>query len=478
MIIWGINALNHDASLSVFHDEICVFASHSERFSGIKNDYFLNKNLIDYALQYGMPNEIVWSEKYWLKKLRQLKTFDFRFFDTSPKNHLKQFGLKNIPITYINHHECHSSAAAYTSNFNECLVFVFDGIGEFETITVWKKQNLDLKLLYSEKYPNSLGLFYSAFTKLLGLKPNEEEFILMGMAGYGKPKYKQALLKKFFEINYPYIKLKKNLHTGINFSYENKFDLAASVQAVYEEITENFCMYFRDYYNIHDACFSGGCALNCMANSKYLKIFQNVWIFPNAGDAGNSYGACLAAIKQNHFYDPYIGYDIKNEIDIDLVIRNLLKGKVIGLANGKAEFGPRALGNRSLLADPRLENIKDLMNEVKHREKFRPFAPSVLEESFEKIFKTDVQQSKFMNFIFENKYPNLFSGITHVDGTSRVQTIDKNSNTILKDILNEWNNKTNVPLLLNTSLNIKGQPLVNDENDVLKFKLKHNIDIF
>lgn len=478
MIKWGINALGHDASLVVFHDKKCVFGSHSERFSCNKNDCLLNSEIINYALNFGMPNEIIWSEKPFLKKIRQLKTLDLRAFSMTPKMHLKQFDLQKVPIKYVKHHESHAAGAAFTCNFDKSLVFVFDSIGEFETITVWIKDNLNLKMVYSQSYPHSLGLFYSAFTKLLGLKPNEEEFILMGMAGYGDPKYKDKLLDTFFDLNYPNIKLKENFHTGVYFDYFNKFDLAASVQAVYEQITMDFCSYFKNLYNINNACFSGGCSLNCMANSKYFEIFENVWVYPNSGDAGNSYGAVLSDIKQNQEYDPFMGYDIKKEIDVESVVNELLKGNIIGIANGKAEFGPRALGNRSILADPRINNIKDLVNSIKGRENFRPFAPSILEEDFQKIFSAKIDKSRYMNFIFKNKLSKIYNGITHIDGTSRVQTVDENSNTILRKILLEWKNKTGIGLLLNTSLNIKGMPMINDEKDVSFFKQNHLMKVF
>jgi carbamoyltransferase len=477
MVRWGINAINHDASLSVFNNNKCVFASHSERFSKIKNDYFLNQKLINYALKYGYPNDVIWSENPFLKKTRQLLTLDDRVFDITPKQHLKRFGI-NTKIDYINHHESHAAGAAYTSDFDISLVFVFDGIGEFDTISVWKYENLNLKCIHKQKYYHSIGLFYSAFTKLLGLKPNEEEFILMGMAGYGKPVYKKELLEKFFKIDYPYIYLKQNLHKGVEFKFDCKFDLACSVQAVYEELTKGICLYFKNLYKIDNACFSGGCALNCMANSKYFEIFKNIWIYPNSGDAGNSYGSVLSTLKIKHNYDPYIGYDIKKDIDVCGVVKELINGNVVGIANGKSEFGPRALGNRSLIADPRIKNIKNKMNFIKKREEFRPFAPSILEENFKEIFNTNTQQSRFMNFIFENKYKSKYEGITHVDGTSRVQTVNETPKTYLRKILSEWYNKTGVPLLINTSLNIKGQPLINDEHDVKLFSEKYDIKIF
>ena len=477
MISWGINALNHDASISVFDGKECVFASHSERFSKIKNDSELNHSIIEHALQYGVPDEILWAEKPYLKKFRQLISGDRRFFSLTPKQHLNKFNI-NKPITYINHHRCHASAAAYTSGYSESLVFIFDAIGEFDTISVWLHQHDKLKCIHKQSYFNSLGLFYSAFAKLIGLKPNEEEFILMGMAGYGKPLYKEQMLEKYLTIDYPYIHLKSNLHKGVNFKYTNKFDVAASVQAIFEEVTLGICNFFKNKYNINNACFAGGCSLNCTANTKYFDIFDNVWVFPNAGDAGNSYGAVLSTLNQQIEYNPYLGYNIKHDIDVNQIVEALKAGKIVGIANGKAEFGPRALGNRSLLADPRIKNIQDLMNDVKHRERFRPFAPAILQEYASSFFDLKTQESKYMNFAYKNKFANTFPGTVHVDGTSRVQTVDHNTDSTLYNILVEWHRETNSPVLLNTSLNIKGQPIVNDEHDKQIFSTKYSIDVF
>jgi len=476
MISWGVNAINHDASLTIFNDGIPIFASHSERFSQTKNDSLLDESLIEYALTYGKPDQVIWSDRPVLKKVRQIVTRDERIFDPLPKSYLNQLGIKTN-ITYINHHHAHAAGAAYTSPFNESLVFVFDGIGEFDTISVWKSNNLELTQLHKQQYPHSLGLFYSAFTKLLGLKPNEEEFILMGMAAYGEPVYKQELYDRFFDIQYPNIFLKENLHLGVKFNHSNKFDLAASVQDIYEEITFGLCNYFKVHYKIDNACFSGGCALNCVANSHYRSLFKNVWVYPNAGDAGNSYGAGLAYFKQKHVYNPYMGYDLKREINIDQVVDLLKKGKPVGIANRKAEFGPRALGNRSLIADPRGRSTRENVNLIKRREKFRPFAPAILEEKFHDVFISKIDSSRFMNYTFKNKTGNEYPGITHRDNTSRVQTVSKECNTVLRPILEEWYRETNVPLLLNTSLNIKGMPLVNTFADAHEFNLQTGITV-
>ena len=479
MILWGINAINHDASISVFRDNHLLFASHSERFSRCKNDSFLNNEIIKYSLQYGYPERVFWSEKPFIKKTRQLLTRDERIWTTWPREYLKQLGI-NSPIEYVSHHRSHAAAAAYTSNVDRSLVFVFDGIGEFDTISVWDYNHPNITPLYKQSYPHSLGLFFSAFTKLLGLKPNEEEFILMGMAAYGRPIYKKQLLKRYFDLQYPVIHLKENLHHGTVFNYINAFDLAASVQAVYEEITYNFCAYFKHKYNIDHASFSGGCSLNCLANSRYTELFKNIWVYPNSGDAGNSYGAVLSYLHTKHNYTPYTGHDIQRAINIDCVVDRLKKGHVIGIANGKAEFGPRALGNRSLLADPRQKGIQINVNLIKRREKFRPFAPAILEEHFKDVFVTNeyVAQARFMTQVFKNKNKSIYPGITHKDGTSRVQTVSKSCNTVLRPILQEWYRETGVPILLNTSLNIKGQPLVNTTRDALDFYKATGIEIF
>lgn len=478
MISWGINAINHDASISVFEDGNLVFASHSERFSRQKNDAYLNNDIIAYALQYGYPERIAWSERPLLKKARQLITRDSRILTPHPKSYLKRFGI-NCKVDYISHHESHAAAAAYTSSTDKSLIFVFDGIGEFDTMSVWKYDQPTLVPVYKQGYPHSLGLFYSAFTRVLGLKPNEEEFILMGMAAYGQPIYKKQLLNRYFDLQYPSIKLKENVHLGTSFSFINAFDLAASVQAVYEEITYKFCEYFKNLYGYEHASFSGGCSLNCSANSKYSKLFKRVWVYPNSGDAGNSHGAGLAVLRTKQVYDPYIGFNIQRDIDIDQIVDRLKKGFVIGIANGKAEFGPRALGNRSLIADPRIKSMQENVNLIKRRERFRPFAPAILEEHFKEFFiNGNAPQSRFMTSVYKSKSEYHYPGVTHKDGTSRVQTVSKNCNTVLRQILLEWYRETNIPILLNTSLNVKGQPLVNTEADALEFYNTTGIEVF
>jgi len=459
MTIWGVNNFNHDSSISVFKDNVHLFSSHSERYSRIKNEYSLCDNIMQRALTFGKPDLVLVSENNIKKKLRQLITLDERFLD-SHKSFFSKYEINNYK--YLDHHECHAAGAAFTSTFSKSLVFVFDSVGEFTTTSTWLFQNSKLTLLHKLNYPNSLGLFYTAFTDLLGLKPNEEEYILMGMAAFGEPTYFNELYE-LFDIDLPDIKLKKNLHKGIKFKYSNKFNLAKSVQVIFEYLTNAYVSYFKKKYNIENACFSGGCALNCKANSNYLDLFKNVWVYPNSGDAGNSLGAVLNYTKCNFPYSPYLGETVCTNIEPEAVVDEILKNKIAGIINGRAEYGPRALGNRSILADPRDNNIKSVLNKLKNREDFRPFAPVILRHEFSNYFKTSVFDSKYMTLVFKAKTD--IKSIQNIDGTSRVQTINKQDNKLLYDIVSMFQCKTGIPFLINTSLNVKGHPIVNTKTD-------------
>ena len=218
----------------------------------------------------------------------------------------------------------------------------------------------------------------------------------------------------------------------------------------------------------------GGVAMNCVANTKVAELGKNIWIMPSPGDAGSSLGAAaLAYGNKLNWVDPYLGTEIKNEIKIKNVIKTLLSDGYCGIANGHAEFGARSLGNRSLIADPRLD-IKDTINEVKRRQKFRPFAPSILEEFADEYFEG--QMNEYMQFVAKAKHDH--KSVTHVDGTARVQIVRKDCKSVLRTILEEWHSKTGCPMLLNTSLNIKGQPMVDTWEHALEFQRKYNVKVF
>jgi len=225
----------------------------------------------------------------------------------------------------------------------------------------------------------------------------------------------------------------------------------------------------------------GGVALNCVANEKIarLKIFDNIWIMPNPGDAGSSLGCILASEKKFvNWEHPYLGTNIERPLDVNRVVDALIDDKIIGVANGRAEFGPRALGNRSLIADPRGDDIKQKVNDIKKRQRFRPFAPIVLEEHAKQYFDMPVASSPYMQFTAQCRRPDLFPAICHVDGTSRVQTLTREQNPQIHAILVEFYKRTGCPIMLNTSLNIKGEPLVDTWDDALNFQKKYNVKIF
>jgi carbamoyltransferase len=315
-----------------------------------------------------------------------------------------------------------------------------------------------MKKIHSWKYPYSLGLLYSAVTERIGLKPNEEEYITLGMAAYGEPIHD---LERYLE---------QNNHFGITKELTGrKEDLAASVQALFEKkLLELVTMCPKK-----NIILMGGCALNCVANSKIKG--KNIWIMPNPGDAGSSLGAAaLMYGKKLNWQSPYLGYDINKNVNSKDVVNELLKNHMCGVANGKAEFGPRSLGNRSLLADPRINNIKDKVNKVKFRDKFRPFAPAILEEHTHEYFEEPMNE--YMQFVSKAKHD--YSAVTHIDGTARIQVVTKDCKSILRPILEEWYDNTGCPMLLNTSLNIKGHPIVNDENDAMKFMNESGIRVF
>jgi carbamoyltransferase len=483
MISWGISANSHDAAITVIKDNQILFAAQSERYSKKKNDAHLHPDLIVDAMYYGNPDEIIWYENPWLKSLRQFKAGQ-GFVNNSVKNYLQQYNLPINNVTYSSHHKAHAAGGFYTSPFTDAAILVIDAIGEFDTTTIWEGRGDKLTKKFSVKYPHSLGLWYSAMTQRIGLKPNEEEYILMGMAAYGDPlEYYELILNDFFHNN-DLFKLKHNLHRGCLWwrpelsSEEDKYNIAAATQLVYETYFKLLLEKTKSLVNSDNIVLAGGSALNCVANPLAFNYFKNVWIMPNPGDAGNSLGA-VAAVHTTFldWNNAYLGYNIDGVYPTEQLIDVLKKDKIVGVANGRAEFGPRALGNRSLLADPRGIEVKDAVNQIKRRQKFRPFAPSILQEHAAEYFDMVTPESPYMQFVMKCKYPNEFPAIIHADGTSRVQTVTEQNNPGYYKLLKSWYEETGCPMLLNTSLNIKGQPIVNDKNDAIAFSQHYNVTV-
>ena len=496
MKILGINALNHDAAITMIEDGEILFAGHSERYSGIKNDPDLNQSLFaDCYRLGGKPDKVVYFERPYLKKLRQLRAGQYG--EVFARKNLPSYYLRdyvgNAKVEYVQHHQSHAAAGYFTSPYEESAIVVIDAIGEFETCSIWYAWGSHFEKRFTLKYPNSLGLWYSAMTQRLGLKPQEDEYILMGMAGWGTQDHtlKNAIRKDFFNDSDKLIDLKDNLHRGCldwnpeyykdDDSDDWKFNIAANVQWICEEEIQKVFELTKQLVPETDNCvYMGGVALNCVANSIIVRDhYPNLWILPNPGDAGSSLGSAAYVFGEHiNWTSPFTGYDIKGRYPTKKVLDELLNGNIVGVANGRAEFGPRALGNRSLLADPRGDDIKDKVNKIKHRQKFRPFAPSVLEEHAHEIFDMPVRKSQFMQFTAPCKFPDKYPAICHVDNTSRVQTVSKDDNPGYYKLIKQFYEKTGCPMVLNTSLNIKGQPIVNSYHDGVEFEKKYGVKVF
>ena len=484
MITWGISANSHDAALAVFNEDGLEFASHSERFSGVKNDPHLNDKLIQYAKRWGEPDEVIWYERPFVKTLRQLRAGQgFKYLGKNNiSKYLRSYGIR-APIKYTDHHLAHAAAGYYTSPFTEACVVCIDSIGEFDTLTIWHGKERRLKKVYSQKYPHSVGLWYSALTQRVGLKPQEDEYILMGMAAYGDPKRLYAdMYRDFIDPNGKPVTFKRNLHRGcldwrpeLN-TPQDLMDIAAATQALYENIFQGILNVAQELVPCKNLVLMGGCALNCSANGLAYKFFDNVWIMPNPGDAGSAVG-CVLAHKKEFMELPhvYTGYEIEGEYPVEEVLHELLTTGICGVANGRAEFGPRAFGHRSLLADPRGTDIKDRVNNIKQRQLFRPFAPAVLAEHAHTYF--DGPTGPFMQYTATCKDAGL-PAIIHGDGTSRVQTVSADQSVGFRKLLERWYEETGCPVLLNTSLNIKGKPIVNTVEDAQAFEKHYGVRVF
>ena len=472
MKILGINETSHDASVSLIENGEILFAGHAERYSKQKNDWYINNDLIKDALLYGKPDYIAYYEKPLLKASRLL-------LKGGSGDWMPRFKIENVPVKTFKHHYSHACAGYYTSKFTDAVIVVLDAIGEYNTSTIWVGEGERIKLKYKQNYPVSFGLFYSAFTQLIGLMPNQEEYIMMGMAAYGDWKKYYKEINEYFP---SYRKQAYNFHQGITdwnmpITDQDKFDIAAAVQVVYEQRLNEFMHMAYSITGKNNLVFMGGCALNSSANTLLWNIFKDVWIMPNPGDAGSSLGAAAALYgKHIEWKTPYLGHDLGGKYPVNEIVQGILKNGIVAVASGRAEYGPRALGNRSILADPRDPNIKDKVNKIKQRELFRPFAPVVLEEFASEWFDMDFT-SPYMQYTVRCKYPDKVPSVVHADGTSRVQTVNKSQHPGLHMALRKFYWDTGVPMFLNTSLNIKGQPLLNDALDVQNWQKVYNSNI-
>jgi len=477
------------------------------------------------------------------------------------KNHLFK-KLKNHDVNYnsdkniffSDHHLSHAASAFFPSPFEEAVVLTADGVGEWATTTVAIGKYNKLEIKKEIHFPHSLGLLYSAFTYYAGFKVNSGEYKLMGLAPYGKPIYEEKIKKIIdikedgtFRLDQSYFNYATGL-TMTNKKFNNLFgkeprnskidritqfhmDIAASIQKVTEEIMIKLVTSIQKEYKIKNLCLAGGVALNCVANGKILKkkIFDNIWIQPAAGDAGGSLGAALAlwylefgnkrnVNNEDNMKGSYLGNEFsQKEIETELsnlganfdnlsyedliskTAENLSKEKAVGWFQGRMEFGPRALGSRSILGDPRSESMQKNLNlKVKYRESFRPFAPSVLREDVENWFDINVDspymllvadirsEKKIEMTADENKLFGIeklnikrseIPAVTHIDYSARIQTVTKKNNSRYYDLIAKFKEKTGCPLIVNTSFNVRGEPIVNSPTDAFNCFMGTELDI-
>ena len=521
-------------------DKIVFFEKPFLKFERLLETYvaFAPKGFVSFAK--AMP--------IWIKE----KLFQKNLLFNKLKQHDQNY-KSDQNIFFSDHHLSHAASAFFPSPFDEAVVLTADGVGEWATTTVAVGKNNELEIKKEIHFPHSLGLLYSAFTYYTGFKVNSGEYKLMGLAPYGNPIYedkvKQLLdLKEdgTFRLNQKYFSYATGL-TMTNKNFDKLFgqkprnpknekitqfhmDVASSIQKVTEEIMINLVKSIRKEYGIKNLCLAGGVALNCVANGKILKekIFDNIWIQPAAGDAGGSLGAALALwhidLGNKRSVDPndnmkgsYLGPEYnQDEIENDLKIAGanfetlnydelidktaqlLSNEKAIGWFQGRMEFGPRALGSRSILGDPRSDKMQKNLNlKVKYRESFRPFAPSILREDLSTWFDMNVDSSYMLlvaninsdkKIEMTNEQKNLFGidklnvkrskipAVTHVDYSARVQTVTKNINNRYYDLISKFKEKTGCPVIVNTSFNVRGEPIVNTPTDAFNCFMGTELD--
>jgi carbamoyltransferase len=467
-----------------------LFAAHSERYSKQKSDSDISLELLNEIDMSGVDT-IAYYERPLVKQLRQLYSGQgIEWNKLTTKQVLEaQLGYSRIrgrKLKSFNHHLSHAAGGFQTSPFDRATVVVIDAIGEFETISIFgaeydRNGRAKYKKLWQQNYPHSIGLFYTGVTQRVGLRPLDEEYILMGMAAYGDRTVGNRMRFDLVDDEWE-IRFRENLHLGLQVKYLSDctdMDLAAGAQDLAEDLILNVMLRAKQFKWSNNLVYQGGVALNCAANARIGNYFENIWIMPNPGDAGSSLGAAaLAHGGRINWRDAYLGHDIPGAYPVNGILDELLVRKIVGVASGRAEFGPRALGNRSLLADPRGSEIKEKVNDIKRRQQFRPFAPVILEELADTYFDMPrgFSNSRYMQSVARCRVPELFPAIVHHDGTSRVQTVPKDGSGI-RELLEKWYVMTDCPMLLNTSLNIRGEPMVNNRADADRFEKLYGVKV-
>jgi len=580
--ILGISAFYHDSAAALIVDGEIVAAAQEERFSRKKHDPGYPAQAISYVLKRGeltldQVDHVAFYDKPFLKFERLLETYV-----ASAPNGLRQFSmampiwlreklflksqlikeLKKLDkafdakkLLFGEHHFSHAASAFYPSPFEEAIVLTLDGVGEWATSTIAIGKGCELDIVREIHFPHSLGLLYSAFTYYTGFRVNSGEYKVMGLAPYGEPRYKQVILNNLidlkedgsFRLNQSYFNYATGL-TMTNAKFAELFDepvrkpetdrltqfhmdIAASIQAVTEEIVLRMTRALADEFDIPNLCMAGGVSLNCVANGKIARdrSFENIWIQPAAGDAGGALGVALAvwhkelgnprrtnssdSMKGSYLGPEYSQSAIEDELDglgakfeivgegemLELTAAALANGKAVGWFQGRMEFGPRALGGRSILGDPRSETMQKTLNlKVKYRESFRPFAPSVLREDVSEWFQLD-RDSPYMLLVegvepgkrrkMSDDEEKLFGieklnvsrseipAVTHVDYSARIQTVHKETNPKYHALIKKFKEQTGCPVLVNTSFNVRGEPIVCTPEDAFRCFMGTDIEL-
>jgi carbamoyltransferase len=573
--ILGISCFYHDSASCLLRDGLIVGAAQEERFSRKKHDPRFPARAIKYCLKEGGIS--VQDLDYVVFYDKPILTFDrllMSYISVAPKGlrswleaiplwlgkklHVPKVIRKEIgyekEVLFTEHHESHAASAFYPSPFEEAAILTVDGVGEWATASYGIGRNNQISLLRELHFPNSVGLLYSAFTYFTGFRVNSGEYKLMGLAPYGRPRYKDLILSEIVDLkddgsialNLAYFDFLGGLRmTNRRFAKlfggpprkpeaditEREMDLAASIQAVCEEIILKMVRQVHKETGLKKLCLAGGVALNCVANGRILREsdFKEVWIQPAAGDAGGAVGAALSVWHRylgngrpdpqsaSHLRSPYMGPAFSNEIikaylekrgypfvELDpesrarTIAARIAEGKIVGYLAGRMEFGPRALGARSILGDARSEEIQKVMNlKIKFRESFRPFAPSVLEEKASVYFDVqtnspymlltaDIRKDKQLPQPFRQNTPMLerlkvkrsdIPAVTHLDYSARLQTVSGTDKRDYYEVISEVDKLTGCPVIVNTSFNVRGEPIVCTPEDAYRCFMRTEMDV-
>lgn len=580
MYILGISAFYHDSAACLLKNGEIIAAAQEERFTRKKHDQAFPINAINFCLkeagiEIDQVDQITYYEQPKIKFERIIKTYlsevpkGFTSFLRAmrlwvfDKLWIKRIIKKELmyqgDIYFCGHHESHAASAFYPSPFTSSAILVMDGVGEWDTTSLWQTNGSKLEKISSIRFPHSLGLLYSAFTYYTGFRVNSGEYKLMGLAPYGKPIYKDIIYDKLVDVkedgSFKLVMKYFNYTTGFTMTNDHfhalfnrpprtpeseitqlDMDLAASIQVVTEEIVLKIAQHLHQTTHHTNLCLAGGVALNCVSNGKLLMNgpFENIWIQPAAGDAGGALGSAYhywyrssgeqktlptgmdhqkgSLLGTNYLNEEIERYLEEDEIPFEQLDKTAFNKKlarlleeenVIGWFNGKMEFGPRALGSRSIIGDPRSVKMQRQMNlKIKFRESFRPFAPIVLAEKAKDWFNFNGKElaknfdspymllvgevnsseiklnseSKYHGFERLDNINSLIPAVTHVNGSARLQTVHSETNKGLYTLLQAFEERTKCPVLINTSFNVRGEPIVESPEDAYRCFMRTDMD--